>query len=281
MTGRSRRVEHGDRSGHRPADPVCHQHAEDHACHGARRGGQAAARADADRGDAAVRGADAGADGRHRPRELVRPRPAAPAAARDQPCCDRPAHRRPRARGRVQRPDPPRGVRPGARAARRGDGRALARRRQEGHVLAPLPALRAGAVLGGLQRQPAVLRRPGDRAPAGRALLGAGGRPASSSSTTPSSRRSCSGSRAGGPADSRAGPGERRGRAAREALLGDFIYEPEPEQILERLLPVYVETRALPRAARVRGLRAGRAHDGDAQRLEERGRADRPADARR
>jgi F-type H+-transporting ATPase subunit gamma len=29
---------------------------------------------------------------------------------------------------------------------------------------------------------------------------------------------------------------------ATEALLGDFIYEPEPEQILERLLPVYVET---------------------------------------
>jgi F-type H+-transporting ATPase subunit gamma len=27
-----------------------------------------------------------------------------------------------------------------------------------------------------------------------------------------------------------------------EALVGDFIYEPEPEQILERLLPVYVET---------------------------------------
>jgi F-type H+-transporting ATPase subunit gamma len=29
---------------------------------------------------------------------------------------------------------------------------------------------------------------------------------------------------------------------AEEALLGDFIYEPEPEQILQRLLPVYVET---------------------------------------
>jgi F-type H+-transporting ATPase subunit gamma len=28
----------------------------------------------------------------------------------------------------------------------------------------------------------------------------------------------------------------------REALLGDFIYEPEPEEILARLLPVYVET---------------------------------------
>jgi F-type H+-transporting ATPase subunit gamma len=27
-----------------------------------------------------------------------------------------------------------------------------------------------------------------------------------------------------------------------DALVGDFIYEPEPEQILERLLPVYVET---------------------------------------
>jgi F-type H+-transporting ATPase subunit gamma len=30
--------------------------------------------------------------------------------------------------------------------------------------------------------------------------------------------------------------------AQHAALLGDFIYEPEPEQILERLLPVYVET---------------------------------------
>jgi F-type H+-transporting ATPase subunit gamma len=36
---------------------------------------------------------------------------------------------------------------------------------------------------------------------------------------------------------------ERGEDEAREAaLLGDFIYEPEPEQILERLLPVYVET---------------------------------------
>jgi F-type H+-transporting ATPase subunit gamma len=25
-------------------------------------------------------------------------------------------------------------------------------------------------------------------------------------------------------------------------MVGDFIYEPEPEEILERLLPVYVET---------------------------------------
>jgi F-type H+-transporting ATPase subunit gamma len=27
-----------------------------------------------------------------------------------------------------------------------------------------------------------------------------------------------------------------------QALLGDFIYEPEPEEILQRLLPVYIET---------------------------------------
>ena len=34
-----------------------------------------------------------------------------------------------------------------------------------------------------------------------------------------------------------------RDEEAREAAMrGDFIYEPEPEQILERLLPVYVET---------------------------------------
>jgi F-type H+-transporting ATPase subunit gamma len=37
--------------------------------------------------------------------------------------------------------------------------------------------------------------------------------------------------------------GEHEGETEHErALLGDFIYEPEPEQILERLLPVYVET---------------------------------------
>jgi F-type H+-transporting ATPase subunit gamma len=30
--------------------------------------------------------------------------------------------------------------------------------------------------------------------------------------------------------------------AKKEALRGDFIYEPEPEEILERLLPVYLET---------------------------------------
>ena len=43
--------------------------------------------------------------------------------------------------------------------------------------------------------------------------------------------------------DPRAAARGPRGRgASRPALLGDFIYEPEPEEILARLLPVYVET---------------------------------------
>jgi F-type H+-transporting ATPase subunit gamma len=36
--------------------------------------------------------------------------------------------------------------------------------------------------------------------------------------------------------------GEEQLTAREEALRGDFIYEPEPEEILERLLPVYLET---------------------------------------
>jgi F-type H+-transporting ATPase subunit gamma len=32
------------------------------------------------------------------------------------------------------------------------------------------------------------------------------------------------------------------GERESDALRGDFIFEPEPEQILERLLPVYLET---------------------------------------
>jgi F-type H+-transporting ATPase subunit gamma len=35
---------------------------------------------------------------------------------------------------------------------------------------------------------------------------------------------------------------DREAEEAEQAQLGDFIYEPEPEEILQRLLPVYVET---------------------------------------
>ena len=63
-----------------------------------------------------------------------------------------------------------------------------------------------------------------------------------------------------------------------DAERGDFIYEPEPEEILARLLPVYLETEIyralLESAASEQG-----ADDRDAERLEERGRADRHAHA--
>jgi F-type H+-transporting ATPase subunit gamma len=38
------------------------------------------------------------------------------------------------------------------------------------------------------------------------------------------------------------GGGEEDADPKEQALRGDFIYEPEPEEILERLLPVYLET---------------------------------------
>ena len=46
-----------------------------------------------------------------------------------------------------------------------------------------------------------------------------------------------------------------------------WIYEPEPEEILERLVPDYVEISDLPGAARVDSVRARRAHDRHAQRV--------------
>ena len=46
---------------------------------------------------------------------------------------------------------------------------------------------------------------------------------------------------------------------ADDAMRGDFIFEPEPEEILERLLPVYVETQIyralLESAASLQGAR--------------------------
>ena len=69
-------------AGHPPADHVGQEHAQDH--EGARARGRRtpAPRADADRGDAAVRRPDAGADGRHRARGCVVSQPRAAAAAR-------------------------------------------------------------------------------------------------------------------------------------------------------------------------------------------------------
>ncbi len=44
------------------------------------------------------------------------------------------------------------------------------------------------------------------------------------------------------PEDVLEGGAEDDADAKKEALRGDFIYEPEPEEILQRLLPVYLET---------------------------------------
>ena len=44
------------------------------------------------------------------------------------------------------------------------------------------------------------------------------------------------------PEDVLEGGAEDEAAAKKEALRGDFIYEPEPEEILQRLLPVYLET---------------------------------------
>ncbi len=64
------------------------------------------------------------------------------------------------------------------------------------------------------------------------------------------------------------------------ALEGDFIYEPEPEIILERLLPDLPRDDDLPRAPRVGRLGARRPNDRDAKREPERRRARRAPDAR-
>ena len=78
-----RRLSHGLRPGLQASDPLGPQHAQDHACDGARRGGEAPPRAGADRGDAAVRRHDARADrGRGAGRRLGLRPAAAPAAAR-------------------------------------------------------------------------------------------------------------------------------------------------------------------------------------------------------
>jgi len=104
-------------------------------------------------------------------------------------------------------------------------------------------ALRARRSVGRLQRQPALPGRAGDRASVDRALhrgrrrprdrrlqpLRLAARPARHGDRRPArSPRTCS--RPITPS------------APRYTLRGDFIFEPEPEEILERLLPVYLET---------------------------------------
>ena len=128
----------------------------------------------------------------------------------------------------------------------RAEGHEIAwtRHRPQGRVDAPLPPLRADRAVGGLRRQADVRRRAGGRAPARRALHDERGRPR---------RARLQPLRVGARAarDDHRPAADPRGACSRpsedmtareEALRGDFIYEPEPEEILERLLPVYLET---------------------------------------
>ena len=167
---------------------------EDHARAGARRRGEAEARAGAHRGHAPLRGPDARADGRHGARELVGARAAAPAEARDR-------SRRWRSfrltgdrglAGRVQLADPAPGSRAGARASERGQAGPLGGRRAARSRLAALQALRARRGVHRLHRPAPLRRRAGDRAPGRRALHGRRGRPGrprlQRTSSRPSSR---------------------------------------------------------------------------------------------
>ena len=192
----------------------------------------------------AVRRPDAGAHGRHRAGGVVRPEPRAAAAARrGEARRDRPRDGRPRARRAVQRPGAASRVRARARGAGRGPGRRVARRRAQGRVVAEVPPLRARRRVGGFADKPSYHDAQAVGASARRAVRERGGRP-----RPPRLQPLRVGAR---PArdDDRAAA-DRRGRARGRRLVGrrrqarsaDFIYEPEPEQILERLLPVYLET---------------------------------------
>ena len=232
------------RPGLQAADPVGPEHAEDHARDGARRGREAAARAGADRGDAAVRGHDARADRRRRPGRRLGPRAAAAPAARDDGGdADRPALRRPRARRRVQRA--------GACAARsRSSGGSRPRaRRCAGSASARRGARRSrsgGASSTG--RSSASPTRPAyadAQAIAHRAaelfVEGEVDRVVLVYNTFVSALTQTVTEQEILPISADVLETDEEERRD-DALRGDFIFEPEPEEILERLLPVYVET---------------------------------------
>ena len=140
LVGARGRISLGHRPGHQAAPSLRPQHAEDHEGDGARRGGEAPAGGGAHRGASPVRRSHAGAHDRDRAGDPVAAVPA-PGGARGADRRRSPDHRRPRPGRRLQRADPPPGLRPRARGARgRAEG-ALGRRREEGALVASLPAL--------------------------------------------------------------------------------------------------------------------------------------------
>ncbi len=135
----ARRLGNGVGPGPQAPHPLRPQHAEDHACDGARRGREAAAGRAADHSVASVRRDDERAHRGRRPSRVVGAASAPRAARERRGRRDRAADRRPRARGLVQRPDHPPRVRARAGARGRGQGRTLGRGRQEGSLDAHVP----------------------------------------------------------------------------------------------------------------------------------------------
>ena len=209
-----------------------------------------------------------------------RPRPAAaPAARRCETVAILAADRRPRPGRRLQRAGP------AARRSRSSGGCAARATRcagsspAEGRLDAALPPLRGRAGLDGLQRPARVRGRAGDRAPRRRALRRGRGRPRRGRLQPLRLAARPAGRRAGDPARSpssvlEAGD-EAESAGARRRLHLRARARADPRAAAARVR----RDRALPRAARVGRVRAGRADDGDAQRLEERRRADRQPDA--
>ena len=95
----------------------------------------------------------------------------------------------------------------------------------------------------GFTDRPGLCGRPGDRPSRGRAVHERRGRSRRARLQHLRLRADAEGHRPGRAADlGRSAQHQRRGGGADDAMRGDFIYEPEPEEILARLLPVYLET---------------------------------------
>ena len=268
------------RPGSEAARPLRQEHAQDHEGDGARRLGPAAPRADADRGDAPLRRHDARADRGRRARQRVRPRAAAAAAARGgEDRRRRRAHGRPRPRRPVQRPDHPPGVRARAAAARRGQGGQVHRRRQEGPLDLRVPPLRDRGRVHRLHRPARVRRRAGDRAPRRRALHRGRDRPRRARLQRLRLAARPDRDRARPAPDLRRHPRDRRGGAPRRRDARRLHLRAGAGGDPGAAAAGLPRDAGLPGAARVGGVGAGRPDDGDAERVQERGRADRHADA--
>ena len=234
--------------GRQEPDLLGQEHPEDHARDGdGRRRAPAPGRA-AHRGAAPVRVRDPADDAPGRRGGRQRPEPADPqrarvgrhgrAAARD---------RRPRPGRRLQLADRPRRRARGGRARGRGPLAGLVRVRPPRHVVAPVPRPRGGRQLHRLHRPARLRRRARHRAGPHDRLRRRQGRPGRDH-LQPLHLAAHAAGHARDAAAAAAGH-DPRGRGARSAEDGEqdegkralVEYEPDPEDILQRLIPAYVE----------------------------------------